>query len=196
MVDKEEVRKRYRRVLTKVCNRSSQVVKLSDFLLSKTNWQTAILSKHAPEKLLLEHSVLVAELMLKLATVFEATIPTDALVIVGLFHDIGKLGGFVDGKFEPRFVESTQGWIYNHKLVEFPLCVRSLYLINQFVPLSEPEIQAICNVEGLYNPLSSFIKHRECSLALLIHWADYYVSHIREKPGLFGYSFQPWILER
>lgn len=192
MADKEEIRQRYRNVLTRVVNRTSQVVELSDFLLKETNWQTAILSKNEPNKLLLEHSVLVAETMLSLHTALEIEVSIDSLVIVGLFHDIGKLGGFIDGKFESRFVESSQGWKYNNKLVEFPLSVRSLYFISRFVPLSEPEVQAICNVEGLYNPLSSFIKYRECLLALLVHWADYYVSHILEKPGQFDYSYRPW----
>lgn len=166
-------------------DRAYQVRTLCEYLNKETTWLRAPISRRGDVSLL-SHSVTVADVLLKMDDALESGISRESLVICGLFHDLGKLGGFVGSKFEPRFSSKVDGAgvperEHNYALAEITLGVRSLYLLSKFVALSEPEVQAIISHEGLYSPQNEFMKFRECRLTLMLHWADYWVSHVQER---------------
>jgi hypothetical protein len=61
------------------------------------------------------------------------------------------------------------------------LAVRSLYLVAQYIPLSDEEAQAIAYHDGQYIDDNKIIAHKEEPLTLLLHWADYWTAHIYEE---------------
>ncbi|MDX9745957.1 MAG: hypothetical protein WCX84_09145 [Syntrophales bacterium] len=61
------------------------------------------------------------------------------------------------------------------------LAVRSLYLISQYISLSETEAQAIVYHDGQYIDDNKVVVHKEEPLTLLLHWADYWRAHIYEE---------------
>jgi hypothetical protein len=52
------------------------------------------------------------------------------------------------------------------------LSLRSLYLVSQYIPLSDAEAQAIAYHDGMYVPEGRSVAHKEEPLLLLLHWAD------------------------
>jgi len=69
----------------------------------------------------------------------------------------------------------------NPDVVTMGLAVRSLYLILQYIPLSEAEAQAITYHDGQYIDDNKIVAHKEEPLTLLLHWADYWTAHIYEE---------------
>jgi len=69
------------------------------------------------------------------------------------------------------------------------LAIRSLYLVTQYIPLTDAEAQAIAYHDGQYIEYNKIIAHKEESLTLLVHWADYWTAHIyeegRDKEGIY-----------
>ena len=135
---------------------------------------------------LLEHSVGVAETLLKFKTALAPEISEESCVIVGLLHDVGKVG--MPGK--PRYIKNTDAWQIknrnityniNPKEVAMNLATRSLYLIAKYIPLSDAEAQAILYHDGLYVEGNKEIAHKEEPLTLLIQWADNWTALIYEE---------------
>lgn len=132
------------------------------------------------------HSVGVAENLLKFRDCLAPEIPDESCVIVGLFHDVGKIG--MPGK--PRYLKNDNEWevrnrniMYkvNPELVEMGLAARSLYLVAKYIPLSDAEAQAILYHDGQYIEDNRCVAHKEEPLTLLTHWADYWTAHIYEE---------------
>lgn len=188
-----ELNKRYLSLLGNVDGRAEQVRKLTTFLSSKTNWPKALVSRKGDVSLI-EHSICVAEILLKMAEAVGGRSSRESMVICGLFHDISKLGCFIGDEFYPRFLKSGSSHVYNEKIAEVALGARSLYMISKFISLNEEETQAIVSSEGLYNYVNEYMKYKETSLALLLHWSDYWVSHVVEKPGKWEFDGRPWEL--
>ena len=69
----------------------------------------------------------------------------------------------------------------NPDVVAMGLAIRSLYLVTQYIPLSEAEAQAIAYHDGQYIQDNKTIAHKEELLTLLVHWADYWTAHIYEE---------------
>ena len=61
------------------------------------------------------------------------------------------------------------------------LAVRSLFLVSQYIPLTEEEAQAIAYHDGQYIEENKVIAHREEPLTLLLSYADNWVGCISEK---------------
>ncbi|MCG6535639.1 MAG: hypothetical protein L7F78_13315, partial [Syntrophales bacterium LBB04] len=112
--------------------------------------------------------------------------PEESCVIVGLLHDVGKLG--MPGKplYLPndnkQMSKDTEAlYNYNPNVVAMGLAVRSLYLVAQHIPLTDAEAQAIAYHDGQYIDDNKVIAHKEEPLTLLLHWADYWTAHIYEE---------------
>jgi hypothetical protein len=123
---------------------------------------------------------------LKFRATLAPEISEESCVIVGLFHDVGKIG--MPGK--PRYIKNTNEWeirnrdmIYktNPEEVIMGLAARSLYLITKYIPLSDAEAQAILYHDGQYVDSNREVAHQEEPLTLLAHWADYWTAHIYEE---------------
>lgn len=158
-------------------------------LEGETTWLTSPASTRyhlAEEQGLLKHSVGVTETLLRFREALASGIAEESCVIVGLFHDVGKLG--IPGR--PFYLKNDDEWQaknrgvrykINPDVVSMGLAVRSLYLVTQFIPLSEAEAQAIAYHDGQYIQDNKTVAHKEEPLTLLVHWADYWTAHIYEE---------------
>ncbi|MDP3106212.1 MAG: UPF0175 family protein [Candidatus Methanoperedens sp.] len=85
------------------------------------------------------------ETLLQLRAALAPEISEESCVIVGLFHDIGKVG--MPGKpyYLPEVKNGmpTGAYTINPEIVAMGLSLRSLYLVSQYIPLSDAEAQAI-----------------------------------------------------
>jgi hypothetical protein len=72
-------------------------------------------------------------------------------------------------------------YMINPDVVAMGLAVRSLYLVTQYIPLSDAEAQAIAYHDGQYIEDNKIIAHKEEPLTLLVHWTDYWTAHIHEE---------------
>lgn len=182
-------RSRYESLKKKVTKREKDFNAFINMLEKDTSWLTSPASTRFHlnhEGGLLEHSVGVAENLLKFRAALAPEISEEACVIVGLFHDVGKIG--MPGK--PRYLKNDNQWeIKNRNLtykvnpeeVSMNLAARSLYLVGKYIPLSDTEAQAILYHDGQYVDSNREVAHKEQPLTLLAHFADYWTAHIYEE---------------
>lgn len=162
---------KYRELLSKVIDRKNECDEFVRFLEKETTWFTAPASikYHLNiEHGLMIHSVNVASIMLELKNTLIPEIPDESCVIVGLFHDVGKIGM----PHAPRYLKKNASYVYNENQIEISSAARSLYLVSKFIPLTDEEVQAILYHDGQYIPENKPISHRECALTLLVTFAD------------------------
>ena len=188
-MSKKGVQERYSALKAKVVKRKTAFDAFAHMLETETNWLTSPASTRFHlnvEKGLLKHSVGVAENLLKLRDCLASEIPDESCVIIGLFHDVGKVG--MPGK--PLYIKNDNEWEVkkrgityktNPEVVQMGLAARSLYLVSKYVPLSDAEAQAILYHDGQYIDENRSVAHKEEPLTLLTHWADYWTAHIFEE---------------
>ena len=184
-----ELMHRYKVLKQKITDRKGPFDQFVDLLENKTTWLTSPASTRyhlSVECGLLRHSVGVAETLLRFREFLAPSISEESCVIVGLFHDVGKLG--VPDK--PYYLPNDNAWLVKNRgicyktnpdVVAMGLAVRSLYLISQYISLSETEAQAIAYHDGQYIDDNKIVAHKEEPLTLLLHWADYWTAHIYEE---------------
>ncbi len=180
---------RYVALKERVVERKKEFDTFIKMLEAKTIWLTSPASTrfHLNEKKgLLKHSVAVAENLLKFRDFLAPQISDESCVIVGLFHDVGKVG--MPGK--PLYIKNDNEWEVknrnityktNSELSYMSLAARSLYLVSKYIPLSDAEAQAILYHDGQYITDNKCVAHKEEPLTLLAHWADYWTAHIYEE---------------
>jgi hypothetical protein len=180
---------RYDNLKQKVLKRKDSFNRFLALLEGETTWLTSPASTRfhlAEEQGLLKHSVGVAETLLRFRETLAPAITEESCVIVGLLHDVGKLG--MPGK--PLYLPNDNEWMVKNRgirykispdVVAMGLAVRSLYLVTQYIPLSDAEAQAIAYHDGQYIEDNKIIAHKEEPLTLLVHWADYWTAHIYEE---------------
>jgi hypothetical protein len=179
-------------LLSKIINRKEQVENFLKFLETETSWLTAPASTRfhlCKEGGLIEHSVGVANTLLKLKATMAPQISDESCVIVALFHDLGKTGfpGF------PYYLPNTDEWqkknrgihfITNPDCVTMSIGVQSLHLISQHVQLFPEEVQAIASHDGLYPTNGGVVNleyhMHETPLTLLLQFADKWTAAIHE----------------
>lgn len=184
-----ELEKRYAILKDKVIQRKKEFDLFVDMLETKTTWLASPASTrfhlNKPGGLL-EHSVGVVENLMTFRDFLASVITDETCVIVGLFHDVGKIG--MPG--QPLYIENDNEWEtrkrnmtykINLNLPHMGLAARSLYLVSKYIPLSDAEAQAIIYHDGQYIDENREIKHREEPLTLIAHWADYWTAHIFEE---------------
>ena len=180
---------RYEALKQKVKDRKEPFDRFISLLESETTWLASPASTRfhlSEEQGLLKHSVGVTESLLRFREFLAPAIPEESCIIVGLFHDVGKLG--MPGK--PFYLPNDNEWLAKNKgirykinpdVVAMGLAVRGLYLVSQYMPLSDAEAQAIAYHDGQYIDDNKIIAHKEKPLTLLLHWADYWTAHICEE---------------
>ncbi len=127
--------KRYIVLKAKIVQRKREFDTFIDMLESETVWLTAPASTRfhlSEEKGLLKHSVSVAENLLHLRDNLAPEIPDESCVIVGLFHDVGKVGMpgkpyYLPNPNEEQAKSKGIRYIVNSDLVHIDLATRSLY---------------------------------------------------------------------
>ncbi len=166
----------YEALLAKIHDRKEAVNKFIDMLHSETPWLTSPASTKFHlnrEGGLLEHSVGVAETLLQLRAALAPEISEEICVIVGLFHDVGKVGMPGVPYYLPEVKEGvpTGAYTINPDIVAMGLALRSLYLVSQYIQLTDAEAQAIAYHDGIYVPEGRPVAHKEEEpLLLLLHW--------------------------
>lgn len=135
------------------------------------------------EQGLLEHSVSVVSTMIKIKGAICPEITNEQCIIVGLLHDLGKVG--VPGS--PQYLENeptekqkqygykaNTPYRINDNLIFMTHAHRSIYLILPRFQLTEEECQAILMHDGYLIQDNQAYQFRESKLALLLHYADYW----------------------
>lgn len=186
------INERYEELKKKVVKRKKEFDAFINMLEKESSWLTSPAStRFHLNKVggLLEHSVGVAETLLKLRSLLTPELSEESCVIVGLLHDAGKIG--MPGK--PRYFKNDNDWEVknrdmtykvNPKEVYMNLAARSLYLIAKYIPLSDSEAQAILYHDGQYVEANKEVAHREVPLTLLVHFADCWTAHIYEEGNI------------
>ena len=182
--ERPELAERYEALKDLVMMRRVPFFELMNWLESSTEWLNAPASTkyHLNKKHgLLEHSVNVVDTLLRLKETLAPEIADESCVIVGLLHDLGKVG--MPGK--PQYLENEpsekQKWAgypatvpykFNMDLVYLSIPLRSLYLVLPRLPLVEEEVQAIAYHDGQYVEDNRSIAAKEAKLTLLLQYAD------------------------
>ncbi len=188
-----ELMERYHRLKGKVTGRKREFTDLMSYIETETAYLTAPASTryHLCRKQgLLEHSVNVAETLLKIKGVLAPEISDESCVIVGLLHDLGKAGmpgnpQYLKNEPSPKqkaygFPASTP-YRFNHDLLYLSVPIRGLYLTASRFPLTEEEVQAIVYHDGQYVEDNRSVATREEKLTLLLQYADNWSGFITEK---------------
>ena len=137
---------------------------------------------------LLEHSLNVLDLLLKLQSVWPLKASVESLIIVALFHDLGKATFY--GK--PNYVENilksgkrsdAKPYEVNKELLGIEHEIASLMILSKFINLTEEEAFAIRHHNGLYVPSGYALKGKETPLFLALHSADMWASRFLETKG-------------
>ena len=189
----KDLRKRYDDLKSKVVKRADEFNALMDYIETETEWLTAPASTRfhlCRENGLLEHSVNVAEIMIKIKDTLYPIIEDESCVIVALLHDLGKVG--MPGR--PLYLKNkptenqrragygpTYPYSFNNGLTYLSVPIRSLYLALPYLELSEEETQAIAYHDGQYVDDNSSVAKNECPLTLLLQYADNWCGFVVEE---------------
>ncbi|MCL2628920.1 MAG: HD domain-containing protein [Oscillospiraceae bacterium] len=189
----KELKKRYDDLKAKVINRKDDFADLMDYLENETQWLIAPASTRfhlCVESGLLEHSVNVAETLIRIKNTLYPTIEDESCVIVALLHDLGKVGM----PSEPLYLKNqptdnqrragygpTYPYSYNTNLTYLSVPIRSLYLALPFIPLTQEETQAIAYHDGQYVDDNKSAAKNECPLTLLLQYADNWCGFVVEE---------------
>ena len=178
----------YELLKKKVVKRKKQFDAFVDMLEKETSWLTSPASTryhlNKPGGLL-EHSVGVTETLLKFREVLAPQLSEESCVIVGLFHDVGKIG--MPGT--PRYIKNDNQWEVEKRGITYKvnpdeiymgIAARSLYLVSKYIPLSASEAQAILYHDGQYVEGNKEVAHHEMPLTLLAHFADMWTASVYE----------------
>jgi len=179
---------KYHGLIDLVHRREKEVRDFIRFLEEETSWLSSPASTRFHNDFeggLLSHSVSVTEILLKIKEILAPDIDSESCVIVGLFHDVGKVG--YAGKpyyiANPNKQDPTnrgRKYVVNPEVVTMGLGVRSLFLLSQSIKLSEEEAQAVAHHDSQYVPENRVVAHREEPLTLLISYADNWAGSILE----------------
>ena len=184
----DSLKERYEALKGKVTACREEFAALMDFVETETEYMTAPASTKfhlCRECGLLEHSVNVAENLLKLKRVLAPEISDESCVVVALLHDLGKAGMPKNPLYlkNPPDSKWKQPYFWNKNLVYLSVPVRSLYLISPRFPLTEEEAQAIVYHDGQYVEDNRSVATHEEKLTLLLQYADSWSGFVVEKEG-------------
>ena len=187
------VSERYEKLKSRVINRREEFINLINFMDNETDYLNSPASTrfHLCRKGgLLEHSVNVAETMLKFRDAIAPEIDEESCIITALIHDLGKAG--MPGK--PQYLENEPTpkqkqygfpasipFRMNESLVYLSVPVRSLYLAIPHIKLSESEVQAVMYHDGQYVDDNKSVATKETPLLLLLQYADTWSTFVIEK---------------
>lgn len=184
--------KRYSDLKAKVIKRKTEFNKLFDILEKETDWLKSPASTRfhlSEEEGLIEHSVNVAETLLKIKTVLCPNISDESCVIVALLHDVGKAGMPGNPQYLTNNPSETQNahrhatdypYRDNIGLTYLSIPIRSLYLCLPLLPLTEEEVQAIAYHDGQYVEDNRSCARKEAPLTLLLQYADNWCGFVIE----------------
>jgi replication-associated recombination protein RarA len=194
-MDRIDLNERYEKLKRIVKVRKNQFNEMIIFMENETAWLTSPASTKyhlCMERGLLEHSVNVAETMLKIKSAIAPEISDESCVIVALLHDLGKVG--MPGRPQYLFNEPSEKQMkygykpdypyrFNKELTYLSVPVRSIYLAMKYIDLTEEEVQAIIYHDGQYVEDNASVATHEEPLTLLLQYADSWSGFVIEERG-------------
>ena len=187
------VLERYENLKSRVIKRKEEFSKLIDFMENETDYLESPASTRfhlCRRQGLLEHSVNVAETMLKVRGALAPEIDEESCIITALIHDLGKAGmpgrpQYIPNEPTPRQKQYGYGpsvpYRFNEDLVYMSVPLRSLYLALPYIHLSESEAQAVMYHDGQYVDDNKSVATKETPLLLLLQYADTWSTFVVEK---------------
>jgi len=188
----KDLQKRYNALKAKVINRAREFGELMEYIENETQWLTTPASTRfhlCRENGLLEHSVNVAETLLRIKDTLYPLIEDESCVIVALLHDLGKVGtpqAPLYLKNEPTERQRRAGYgpsqpySFNNDITYLSVPIRSLYYVLPFMDLTPEEVQAIAYHDGQYVDDNRSVSKNECPLTLLLQYADNWCGFVIE----------------
>ena len=189
----KELQNRYNELKSKVKKRATEFAELIEYIENETEWLKAPASTRfhlCRENGLLEHSVNVAETLIRIKNTLYPLIEDESCVIVALLHDLGKVGM----PEQPLYLKNkptenqrragygpTYPYSYNNSLTYLSVPLRSLYLALPYITLSEEETQAIAYHDGQYVEDNRSVAKNEHPLTLLLQYADNWCGFVVEE---------------
>lgn len=184
----------YAKIISLVKVRAQQLHEFDGWLRENTAWLDAPASSQLKfhscfQGGLVVHSVTVTKTLLKLRKTLAPDISMESCAIVGLYHDVGKVGT----KEHPMYIPEVRKWQretlgYRYKVndegVFLDVPTRSLAYIMPMIGLDEEEIQAIRYHDGQYCDENHCVKNKEARLTRLLHMADSWAAGVLEKVPL------------
>ena len=187
------VMQRYEALKARIVNRKEEFTNLINFMENETDYLNSPASTRfhlcRPQGLL-EHSVNVAENMLRFRDAVAPEIDEESCIITALIHDLGKAGMPGNPQYianEPTPKQKQYGfpasvpYRMNENLVYLSVPVRSLYLALNYITLSESEVQAVMYHDGQYVDDNKSVATKETPLLLLLQYADTWSTFVTEK---------------
>lgn len=187
------ITERYEALKSRITARRDEFLRLTDFMENETDYLIAPASTRfhlCRRQGLLEHSVNVAEAMLKLKAALAPELDDESCIITALIHDLGKAG--MPG--QPQYIPNEPSanarrygygpsvpYHINDKLVYMSVPLRSLYLALPRITLSESEVQAVMYHDGQYVDDNKSVATKETPLLLLLQYADTWSTFVTEK---------------
>ncbi|MBF0595833.1 MAG: HD domain-containing protein [Candidatus Omnitrophica bacterium] len=169
----------YEELLAKVIDRKDEVHAFEAFLRKETSWATSPASTRfhlAKPGGLVEHSLNVANTLLKMRAMFAPEITEESCVISAIYHDIGKIGWPGKPYYLPQTEEyyRRRGIFYkvNEAATHMDIATRSLHIVGSHIILSEEEAQAIRYHDGQYIEENHSVAHHETKLTRLLQYSD------------------------
>ena len=187
------VLERYENLKSRIVKRKEEFSKLIDFMENETDYLESPASTRfhlCRRQGLLEHSVNVAETMLKVRGALAPEIDEESCIITALIHDLGKAGmpgkpQYIPNEPTPRQKQYGYGpsvpYRFNEELVYMSVPLRSLYLALPYIHLSESEAQAVMYHDGQYVDDNKSVATKETPLLLLLQYADTWSTFVVEK---------------
>lgn len=126
---------------------------------------------------LVEHSLKTLVNFRKLLELYQVPFPMESMIIVSLFHDIGRLGSLEHELYIPE----QENWrrekfgLYriNDALPHMSMPLRSLWLLQQYgVQLTLDEFQCIAMVDGMYAESNRQYAGNEPRVVILFQQAE------------------------
>lgn len=157
----------------------------TDYLISPASTKYHL---SVPEGLIY-HSCSVTKTMIKMMNSIAPDIGVSKCVIVGLLHDLGKVGLpgmplYIEN--EPTEKQKKYGYpastpySYNSEIIHTSVPARSLYLVMPRFELELDEYQAILYHDGQYIDDNKSVAHKETKLLMLLHHADIWSTRFLE----------------
>ena len=137
---------------------------------------------------LTEHAIKMTKNMFVIAEALDKNISKESLLIVGLFHDLGKattadgLDVFVYNESDWHRDKLGEMYKLNDKIRDgLTHAQRSIRLLLHYgINVTDDEFQAILFHDGQYVEENKSVKNKESKLLLITHYSDMWTSHIEE----------------